>query len=88
MVAAPVYGEIIEFLAGGTTPAEIVAFRPSEAARRRVSDLIQREKEGLLSPDETIELEHYLELEHIMRLARAHARHHLTTGARAMSQPN
>jgi hypothetical protein len=72
------YEEIIDFIAAGTNPKEVVAFRPSEAAKARVADLIQREKTTGLSSEETNELSHYMQLEHIMRLAKARARLHLT----------
>ena len=69
-----VYDEMIDFLAAGTTPAELAAFRASDEVRDRVGELLQREKQDALSPDETAELGHYLELEHLMRLAKARAR--------------
>jgi hypothetical protein len=72
------YEEIIDFIAAGTNPKGVVAFRPSEAAKARVADLIQREKTTGLSSEETNELSHYMQLEHIMRLAKARARLHLT----------
>jgi hypothetical protein len=72
------YEEVIEFIAAGTSPSNVAAFRPSEAARQRVTELIQREKTTGLTPDETSELEHYLQLEHLMRLAKARARQHLS----------
>lgn len=71
------YEEIIDFIAAGTSPDGIVAFHPSEAAKARAADLIYREKTTGLSPEETAELEHYLQLEHLMRLAKARARAHL-----------
>jgi phage-related minor tail protein len=71
------YEEIIDFIAAGTTPSEVAAFRPSEEAKARVADLIHREKTTGLSPEETAELNHYLQLEHLMRLAKARARAHL-----------
>lgn len=77
MVTAPAYEEIIDFLASGTTPDEIIAFRPSEAARNRVEELIRLEKNSALSVTELDELNHYMMLEHIMRLAKARARQHL-----------
>jgi hypothetical protein len=43
-VAMPVYQEIVEFIAGGTTPSSVAAYRPSEAAKMRVEELIGREK--------------------------------------------
>jgi hypothetical protein len=71
------YEEIIDFIAAGTSPQSVTDFRPSDEARQRVSDLIAREKSGSLTPDETAELDHYLQLEHLMRLAKARARKHL-----------
>lgn len=71
------YEEAIEFIAAGTTPRSIVAFRPSDAAKKRVADLIYREKTTGLAPDEKFELDHYMQLEHLMRLAKARARRHL-----------
>ena len=42
-----------------------------------IADLIHREKMAELTAEETTELNHYLQLEHLMRLAKARARHHL-----------
>ena len=67
------YEEIVEFIAAGTTPGRVVAYRPSDATRERVEQLIHREKTAKLSAEEKSELDHYLELEHIMRLAKARA---------------
>lgn len=74
MSTVKVYEEVIDFIAAGTTPQNVIAFRPSEAAQVRVTDLLSREKEGALSPEEKSELDHYLQLEHLMRLAKARAR--------------
>jgi hypothetical protein len=71
------YEEIIDFIAAGPSPRGITEFRPSEGARARVSDLLAREKATGLSQEETAELQNYLQLEHIMRLAKARARRHL-----------
>lgn len=76
-VSTPVYTEIIDFLAAGTTPTSLIAFRPSAAAKQRVADLIQREKSSGLTAEEQAELEHTLQLEHLMRLAKARARRYL-----------
>lgn len=74
------YEEVIEFIAAGTDPSGLVAFQPSETAKSRVVELIEREKSGKVSAEEREELEHYLHLEHIMRLAKARARQHLDNG--------
>jgi hypothetical protein len=71
------YQELVDFIAAGTTPATLIDFRPSETTKNHVADLIQREKTKGLSPEETRELRHYLEMEHLMRLAKARARKHL-----------
>lgn len=49
---------------------------PSESARKRVAELIAREKDGALTPEETSELDRHIQLEHIMRLTKAQARKH------------
>lgn len=77
MLVSPVYNEVIDFLAAGTTPDSLIAFQPSENAKRRVEYLIQRENVSSLSSDETGELNHYLFLEHLLRLAKSRARPHL-----------
>lgn len=66
--------EVVAFIAAGTTPQKVISFRPSEAALARVEDLLARAKDGALSAAEKSELEHYLQLEHLMRLAKARAR--------------
>lgn len=68
------YDEIVDFLAAGTTPQALIDFRPSEAAIGKVADLIHRQKTTGLNTEETAELNCYLQLEHIMRLAKARAR--------------
>jgi hypothetical protein len=72
-----IYEEIIDFIAAGTTPSTIVAFQPSAEAKARIADLLRREKTTGLSAEETAELNQYLQLEHLMRLAKARARVHL-----------
>jgi hypothetical protein len=66
------YREIVDFIAL-SNPAKVLAFKPSEEARQRVSDLIEREKLGGLSEEETSELDYYMKLEHLMRMAKIKA---------------
>jgi hypothetical protein len=74
MSTVKAYEEIVDFIAAGTTPQNVIAFHPSEAAQERVADLLRREKDDRLTPEEKLELDHYLQLEHLMRLAKARAR--------------
>jgi hypothetical protein len=78
---SPVYFEIIDFIAGGTTPESVANFRPSRELQQRVEELIAREKESGLSPEEKAELDHFMELEHILRMAKAKARQILSSGS-------
>lgn len=72
-----VYDEIIDFIAKGSGPDQVAQFQPSEEARSRVTELLARKKASALSPEDCAELDHYLELEHLMRLAKARARERL-----------
>lgn len=74
------YEEFVDFIAAGTTPQAVIDFRPSETTKTRVADLIRLQKADGLSPDETAELNHYLHVEHVMRLAKARARQRLQAG--------
>lgn len=69
----PAYEEIINFLAAGITSQSLVEFQVSETVKERVSDLIFREKNEGISSEEKSELDHYLILEHLLRLAKARA---------------
>lgn len=77
MMVSTAYDEIVDFIAAGTTPDSVIAFRPSDQTKERVANLIHKEKTVGLLPDETAELNHYMQLEHLMRLAKVRARKHL-----------
>jgi hypothetical protein len=85
MAISKAYEEVIDFIAEGTTPESIIVFQPSEAAKQRVADLIRREKTTGLTSDETSELNHYMELEHLIRLAKARARKNIVKRIAATS---
>ena len=68
------YEEIVDFIAAGTTPSRVAHFEASPETKERVADLIHREKTIGLSADETSELDSFLKMEHLMRLAKARAR--------------
>ena len=70
------YDEFVEFIAAGPSPVAVAGFQVSQATKDRVADLIHREKTTGLSAEETADLEHYMHLEHVMRLAKARARTH------------
>ena len=74
MASNPVYLEIVDFLAAGTTPQTVADFQPSAAAQRRALELLELAKQEQLTPEQQSELEHFTELEHILRMAKARAR--------------
>ena len=77
MSATKSYEEIIDFIASGTTPEAVVAFRPSDAVRQRVAELVERSADGAISTEEQSELEDYWLLEHIMIMAKCRARQYI-----------
>ena len=68
------YDEIIDFIAAGTTPDTVAHFEPSQCTKDLVADLIYREKTTGLTSEESSELEKFMSLEHLIRLAKARAR--------------
>lgn len=74
----PAYMEIVDFIAGNN-PQAVLQFRPSAAAEGRLKDLLERQDSGELSVDDKAELDHFMELEHILRMAKARARQILSS---------
>ena len=72
-VAIPVYDEIAAALAS-MDPAKILTLRPSDAAQSRLRQLLQKNRSGQLSAEEQYELDRMLALDHLIALAKAHAR--------------
>jgi len=74
MAPATACDEIIDFIVAGKSPEQIDAFRPSEGVLARVSHLIELAKADALSPEDRTELEDFLQLEHLMIMAKARGR--------------
>lgn len=68
---------IIETLTGSPSPQAILDLRASDTLQMRMGELLERSKQEELSRSDEIELERYLTLEHLVRLAKAHAYHQL-----------
>ena len=66
--------ELIDFLVGHIPARDLAGFQASQEARNRVWTLIAKEKETGLLPEEKLELDDYLKLEHLLVLAKAKAR--------------
>lgn len=60
----PVYMELVDFIAAGTTLEDVANFRRSVGAQKRVAELIERERESQLTEERRGELNAFAELEH------------------------
>ena len=65
--------EIVNFLVEQIPAQSLANFKASDEARHRVWSLIAKEKELGLLPEEKVELDDYLKLEHLVVLAKAKA---------------
>ena len=68
------YDEFIQLIAQGGGPEAVVAFRPSETVQKHAYDLLDRQRAGTITAEEERELGHFLELEHLVRMAKIRAR--------------
>jgi hypothetical protein len=64
---------IIELLTSCPTPERVLAIRPSPQLQARASELLARSKAGNITIQEETELERILNLEHLVRIAKARA---------------
>jgi hypothetical protein len=67
-----IYDELAELLAN-MDPAKVIQFHASKGAQQRLEELLDKNREGALSPEEKIEIERFMTVEHIVRLAKARA---------------
>jgi hypothetical protein len=65
--------EILDFLVEQIPAQSLANFKPSDQVRQRVWSLIAKEKESDLLPEEKVELDDCLKLEHLVVLAKAKA---------------
>ncbi len=70
---------IIAILTSQPAPEQVLAIRPSSELQSRASALQERSKHGTLTTQERTELDRYLLLEHMVRIAKANAYRRLST---------
>ena len=68
------YDEIVDFISAGATSDAVARFEPSRQTRDDVAGLLRKEKTVGLTSEELSELDHFMKIEHLMRLAKARAR--------------
>ena len=68
------FEEVVEFFATSPSVSHLANFQASAESRARVERLISKSKNEGLSPEEKLELDDFLQLEHLMRMVKARAR--------------
>ena len=71
-----VYDSLADFMAT-LDPVKVLGFHAPTKIQDRVEELLEKKQESGISVTEQEELDHYLILEHIVRLAKSKARLHL-----------
>lgn len=74
MVANRLVDSVVEFLASSSKPKDILAYKLPADLQDRASYLLERNREGEITPEEKEELDQFVFLEHIFRMAKARAR--------------
>lgn len=67
----PVYEDLVSVLAETADPRRILAFRLSPPRQARLDELLDRNRDGALTDEESRELDEYEHIEHLMRLLKA-----------------
>ena len=77
----PIHHEIIAFLASRPAPEQIISFKISDTAQEWLEELLDKNGETELTPEERTELDQYLQFSHVMILLKASA--HLVVNERS-----
>ncbi len=69
--AQAVYDELLDLLADGADVQRVLAFRLSSLQQERLDILLEKNREGTLTAEETAELDTFEHFEHLVRLLKA-----------------
>lgn len=67
----PVYDELLDLLAESADVDRLLAFRLSRDRQAHLDELLEKNRAGTLSDDETAELDEFERVEHLVRLLKA-----------------
>jgi len=76
----PLYDELLDYLVDKATPQEILAFKASPGAQAYAQNLLERQSEGRLSPQEAQILGQMEQVERLMSVLKAKALRSLHRG--------
>ncbi len=71
------YDSVADFIAG-MNPQKVLELHASQEMQERLEELIEKEKQAGLDAEEKDELDHYIVLERLIRLAKARAMYRLS----------
>lgn len=77
MVTYRAFDEVIDFITSIPKPEQVLAYQPSSASVARLEILLEKKRNEQLSEEEMHELDQYLMIEHLMRIARKKAKKQL-----------
>lgn len=69
-----IFGEVTDFLAGNPTPQEIIDYRLPDFWQERAHTLLDKNGEGLLTPEEEKEMMDFSRIDHMLTLLKAKTR--------------
>jgi hypothetical protein len=67
----PIYDELVDLLLESADAARVLAFRLSPHAQSRVEHLLEKNRQGSLTTDESAELDEIERFEHVVRVLKA-----------------
>ena len=73
----PVYEEMMDFLASGPTPEQIVLHQSSPALQERLEELLEKNREAELTEEEAAELTAFEQVNDVMSSLKSRARRSL-----------
>jgi N-acyl-D-aspartate/D-glutamate deacylase len=68
-----IYDAFLDYLVEKATPQEILAFKVTDDAENRMTELLERQNAGVLTPDEATELEHMRRFDSLVSVLKAKA---------------
>jgi hypothetical protein len=70
----PVFDEMIDFLASGPTPQQLIEYKASPPVQARLEELLDKNREEGLTEAETAEMDTFRQVNHVMILLKTRAR--------------
>lgn len=73
-IQASIYSDVADLLVSQPSLEDLANFRFAEPIQRYIENLLEKNREGELSADEKLELEHILAINHVISLTKAKAK--------------